>query len=193
MELTEFIPNLFTIWNLIMESPCKLGQSLKVTFFRPTNWVQVVSRQKLICNQENIDIYGVKYDIFSIQIEFLTTNDLDPGLGTKKEGHLFLRRWWLFQPVFLPVQPAGAVLLPLSSSPTSIKRQPSFHRDDIFISGFRGKARDVIFDESQPEAYNPCAVIITFVASAVSLACQISNFVKWHGFDVRRRWLCIHL
>ena len=41
-------------------------------------WVQVVSRQKLNCNRENIEVYRVKYDIFSIRIEFLTTNDLGP-------------------------------------------------------------------------------------------------------------------
>ena len=41
--------------------------------------VQVVSRQKLNCNRENIEVYRVKYDFFSIRIEFLTTNDLDPG------------------------------------------------------------------------------------------------------------------
>jgi len=41
--------------------------------------VQVVSRQKLNCNRENIEVYRVKYDIFSIRIEFLTTNDLDSG------------------------------------------------------------------------------------------------------------------
>ena len=40
--------------------------------------VQVVSRQKLNCNRENIEVYRVKYDFFSIRIEFLTTNDLDP-------------------------------------------------------------------------------------------------------------------
>ena len=39
--------------------------------------VQVVSRQKLNCDRENIEVYRVKYDIFSIRIEFLTTNDLD--------------------------------------------------------------------------------------------------------------------
>ena len=43
------------------------------------NRVQVVSRQKLNCNRENIEVYRVKYDIFSIRIEFLTTNDLDPA------------------------------------------------------------------------------------------------------------------
>ena len=32
--------------------------------------VQVVSRQKLKCNQENIEVNRVKYNIFSIQIEF---------------------------------------------------------------------------------------------------------------------------
>ena len=46
-----------------------------------TRPVQVVSRHKLNCNRENIEVYRVKYDIFSIRIEFLTTNDLlDPGL-----------------------------------------------------------------------------------------------------------------
>ena len=45
-------------------------------------WVQVVSRQKLNCNRENIEVYRAKYDIFSIRIEFLTTNDLDPVFST---------------------------------------------------------------------------------------------------------------
>ena len=50
-------------------------------FWKSTEyWVQVVSRQKLNCNRENIEVYRVKYDIFSIPIEFLTTNDLDSGL-----------------------------------------------------------------------------------------------------------------
>jgi len=32
--------------------------------------VQVVSRQKLKCNRENIEVNRVKYNIFSIRIEF---------------------------------------------------------------------------------------------------------------------------
>ena len=35
--------------------------------------------KKLNCIQENIVVYRVKYDIFSIRIKFLTTNDLDPA------------------------------------------------------------------------------------------------------------------
>ena len=40
--------------------------------------VQVISRQKLKCIRENIEVNRVKYNIFSIRIEFLTTNNLDP-------------------------------------------------------------------------------------------------------------------
>ena len=39
--------------------------------------VQVVSRQKLNSNRENIVLYSINLDVFSIAIEFLTTNDLD--------------------------------------------------------------------------------------------------------------------
>jgi len=40
----------------------------------------------MIAWQTNIEVYRVKYDIFSIRIEFLTTNDLDPGIF-EKSGH----------------------------------------------------------------------------------------------------------
>ena len=39
------------------------------------SWVQVVSHQKLNSNRENIVLYSIKLDVFSIAIEFLTTND----------------------------------------------------------------------------------------------------------------------
>jgi len=48
---------------------------------------KVVSRQKLNCNRENIEVYRVKYDIFSIRIEFLATNDLDPVPTNQSTPH----------------------------------------------------------------------------------------------------------
>ena len=38
---------------------------------------QVVSRQKLNSNRENIVLYSINLNVFSIAIEFLTTNELD--------------------------------------------------------------------------------------------------------------------
>ena len=49
--------------------------------FSEANKVQVVSRQKLNSNRENIVLYSINLDVFSIAIEFLTTNDLDSGYG----------------------------------------------------------------------------------------------------------------
>ena len=40
--------------------------------------VQVVSRQKLNSNRENIVLYSINLDVFSIVVEFLTINDLSP-------------------------------------------------------------------------------------------------------------------
>ena len=42
--------------------------------------VQVISRQKLNSNREKIVLYSINLDVFSIAIEFLTTNDLDSSL-----------------------------------------------------------------------------------------------------------------
>ena len=39
--------------------------------------ISYVSRQKLNSNRENIVRYSINLDVFSIAIEFLTTNDLD--------------------------------------------------------------------------------------------------------------------
>ena len=39
--------------------------------------IQVVSRQKLNSYRENIVLYSINLDVFSIAIEYLTTNDLD--------------------------------------------------------------------------------------------------------------------
>ena len=43
------------------------------------SWVQVVSRQKLNWNRENIVLYSINLDVFSIANEFLMTNNLDSG------------------------------------------------------------------------------------------------------------------
>jgi len=40
----------------------------------------MLSRQKLNSNWENIVLYFINLDVFSIAIEFLTTNDLDSGV-----------------------------------------------------------------------------------------------------------------
>ena len=45
-------------------------------------WVQVVSRQKLNSNRENIILYSINFDVFSIAIEFFMTNDLDSVFST---------------------------------------------------------------------------------------------------------------
>ena len=43
-------------------------------------WVQVVSHQKLNSNRENIVLYYINLDVFSIVIEILMTNNLDSGV-----------------------------------------------------------------------------------------------------------------
>ena len=53
-----------------------MAQNLNGSFQQGT-WVQVVSRQKLNSNRENIVLYSINLDVFSIAIEFFTTNDLD--------------------------------------------------------------------------------------------------------------------
>ena len=42
---------------------------------------RVQSRQKLNSKRENIVLYSINLDVFSIAIEFLTTNDLDSVLS----------------------------------------------------------------------------------------------------------------
>ena len=58
---------------------CKLHLYKAFHLFKFKTWVQVVSRQKLDSNGENIVIYCVSLDVFSIAIAFLTTNDFDSG------------------------------------------------------------------------------------------------------------------
>ena len=63
----------------VVHGDCKLHQYKAFHLFKFKTWVQVVSGQKLDSNQENIVIYFVSLDVFSIAIEFLTTNDFDSG------------------------------------------------------------------------------------------------------------------
>ena len=72
------------MFNALIGSNWVFGNSLE-------SRVQVVSRQKLNCNRENIEVYRVKYDIFSIRIEFLTTNDLDLGLRQRSTTSAFIK------------------------------------------------------------------------------------------------------
>jgi len=50
---------------------------------------QIVSRQKLNSNRENIVLYSINLDVFSIAIEFLTTNDLDSVCTCSEDCDMF--------------------------------------------------------------------------------------------------------
>ena len=59
--------------------------------------VQVVSHQKLNSNRENIVLYSINLNVFSIAIEFLTTNDLDSyseadGIATTNDDYAIRKK-----------------------------------------------------------------------------------------------------
>ena len=65
--------------------PRNFTRNFELGFYEIEARVQVVGRQKLYCNRENIEVYRVKYDVFLIRIEFLTTNNLDPAKEAKRK------------------------------------------------------------------------------------------------------------